>query len=44
MLELDRIGKTYPNGTHALDSISIEVATAPLLRWQDAFGRQGGAA
>src|SRR6202166_1265187 len=22
----------------------IEVATAPLLRWQDAFGRQGGAA
>jgi len=22
----------------------IEIATAPLLRWQDAFGRQGGAA
>ena len=21
----------------------IEIATAPLLRWQDAFGRQGGA-
>ena len=22
----------------------IEIASAPLLRWQDAFGRQGGAA
>ena len=22
----------------------IEIATAPLLRWQDAFGRQSGAA
>ena len=22
----------------------IEIATAPLLRWQDGFGRQGGAA
>jgi sulfonate transport system permease protein len=22
----------------------IEISTAPLLRWQDAFGRQSGAA
>ena len=36
MLVLDRVGKTtdWP----------IEIGFAPLLRWQDAFGRQSGAA
>ena len=82
MLVLDRVGKTYPNGVHALDRFSAEIRqgeivaiiggsgcgkstllraiagldratsgtvtlddisiSAPLLRWQDAFGRSGG--
>src|SRR5260370_11626153 len=31
MLVLDRVGKTYPNGTRALDGISLEVAPGEIL-------------
>jgi sulfonate transport system ATP-binding protein len=31
MLILDRIGKIYPNGVHALDEVSLEVAPGELL-------------
>jgi sulfonate transport system ATP-binding protein len=31
MLVLDRVGKTYPNGVHALDKVSLEVAPGELL-------------
>jgi sulfonate transport system ATP-binding protein len=31
MLILDRVGKTYPNGVHALDGISLEVALGEIL-------------
>jgi sulfonate transport system ATP-binding protein len=31
MLVLDRVGKTYPNGVHALDEVSLEVAPGELL-------------
>ena len=28
MLVLDHIGKTYPNGVHALGGVSLEVSSA----------------
>src|SRR5262249_13243712 len=31
MLVLDRVGKTYPNGTRALDGISLEVSPGEIL-------------
>jgi sulfonate transport system ATP-binding protein len=31
MLVLDHVGKTYPNGVHALDEVSLEVAPGELL-------------
>jgi sulfonate transport system ATP-binding protein len=31
MLILDRVGKIYPNGVHALDEVSLEVAPGELL-------------
>jgi sulfonate transport system ATP-binding protein len=31
MLVLDRVGKTYPNGTRALDGVSLEVAPGEIL-------------
>ena len=31
MLVLDRVGKTYPNGVHALDGISLTVAPGEIL-------------
>ena len=31
MLVLDRVGKTYPNGVHALEKVSLEVAPGELL-------------
>jgi sulfonate transport system ATP-binding protein len=31
MLVLDRVGKTYPNGVRALDSVSLEVAPGEIL-------------
>jgi sulfonate transport system ATP-binding protein len=31
MLVLDRVGKTYPNGVHALDEVSLEVGPGELL-------------
>jgi sulfonate transport system ATP-binding protein len=31
MLALERIGKTYPNGVHALDGVSLEVAVGEIL-------------
>src|SRR5260370_18573506 len=31
MLVLDRVGKTYPNGVHALDGISLEGAVGAIL-------------
>jgi len=31
MLSLDRVCKTYPNGVHALDAISIEVAPGEIV-------------
>jgi sulfonate transport system ATP-binding protein len=31
MLVLDRVSKTYPNGVHALDGISLEVAPGEIL-------------
>ncbi len=31
MLVLERVGKTYPNGTRALDGISLEVASGEIL-------------
>jgi sulfonate transport system ATP-binding protein len=31
MLELDRVGKTYPNGTHALDGISLDVEPGEVV-------------
>src|SRR3981081_1760273 len=31
MLVLDRVGKTYPNGVHALDGISLECALGEIL-------------
>jgi sulfonate transport system ATP-binding protein len=31
MLILERVGKTYPNGVHALDSISLEVALGEIV-------------
>ena len=31
MLELDRIGKTYPNGVHALDAVSFSVGPGEIV-------------
>jgi len=31
MLVFDRVGKTYPNGVHALDGVSLEVAPGEIL-------------
>jgi len=31
MLVLDRVGKTYPNGVHALDGISLTVSPGEIL-------------
>src|SRR5882724_3678110 len=31
MLVLDRVGKTYPNGTRALDGVSTQVAPGEIL-------------
>src|SRR5499433_1961380 len=31
MLVLDRVGKTYPNGTRALDGVSLAVAPGEIL-------------
>jgi sulfonate transport system ATP-binding protein len=31
MLILDRVGKTYPNGVHALDGVSLEVALGEIV-------------
>ncbi len=31
MLVLDRVGKTYPNGTRALDGVSLEVSPGEIL-------------
>ena len=30
MLVLDRVGKTYPNGVHALDGISLTVSPGEI--------------
>ena len=31
MLVLNRVGKTYPNGTHALDSVTLDVAPGEIV-------------
>ena len=31
MLALDRVGKTYPNGVHALDAITLGVVPGLFL-------------
>jgi sulfonate transport system ATP-binding protein len=31
MLTLDRVGKTYPNGVHALEGLSLEVAPGEIV-------------
>ena len=31
MLILDRVGKTYPNGVHALDGVSLDVAAGEIV-------------
>ena len=31
MLALDRIGKTYPNGVHAIDGISLEIESGEIV-------------
>ena len=31
MLVLDHVGKTYPNGVHALEGISLTVAPGEIL-------------
>jgi len=31
MLTLDRVGKTYPNGVHALDGVSLDVAPGEIV-------------
>jgi sulfonate transport system ATP-binding protein len=31
MLTLDRVGKTYPNGVHALDAVSLDVAAGEIV-------------
>ena len=31
MLELDRVGKTYPNGVRALDGVSLSVGPGEIL-------------
>ncbi len=31
MLVLDRVGKTYPNGVHALDGVSLDVALGEIV-------------
>jgi sulfonate transport system ATP-binding protein len=31
MLTLDRVGKTYPNGVHALDNVSLEIALGEIV-------------
>ena len=31
MLSLERVGKTYPNGVHALDAITLDVAPGEIV-------------
>ena len=31
MLNLERVGKTYPNGVHALDAVTLGVAPGEIV-------------
>ena len=31
MLELERVGKTYPNGVHALDGVTLDVEPGEIV-------------
>ena len=46
MLTIDRLCKTYPNGTHALETISLDVDAGEIVALEGAerraWGRSGG--